>query len=77
MTRAAIAFLALASCAPSPTLARHEQAAVENFVNATCREGEEQSACLEFCADEFWHPDAAVHRDICIRLVTGKFTGEA
>ena len=75
MTRAAIAFLALASCAPEPTLRQVEADAVTNFVGNTCTDNRED--CEFACKDEFWFPEAETHLNQCLLIVARKFAGEA
>lgn len=73
--RPILAALALASCAPEQTLRQVEADAVTNFVGNTCTPDRDMTQCLASCKAMF--SEAPVHRDACIRIVTGKFTGEA
>jgi len=70
MIRPILAALILTSCAPEP-LPPYEQKAVETFVSNTC--GDDQTACLEACSDEFWRDEAATHWAVCSDIVATKF----
>lgn len=76
MTRISIlAALILTSCAPQPALEPHQLNAVKQFVKNQC--GADELSCIDKCKDMFWRDEAAPHRDLCISIVTRKFSGAA
>lgn len=73
--RAILAALILTSCAPAPSLQYVEANAVKQFVKNECTSDE--LSCIDKCMDEFWRDEAMPHRDLCISIVTRKFSGAA